>query len=195
MIIREAKASDEQAITKICFESRWVGRDSVEDPEIFALRWALYYLRYEREFCFVAEDDGEVIGYILSTADTERQEEGHLQKIAPIIKEKMASDHPDYSFYTTLMRKRETLGRLLDDYPAHLHINLTAGCRGRGVGTLLMQKMEKNMVKHGVKRIHLGVINSNVSAIGFYEKNGYKEIYRHILEEGKSWVLFMGKEL
>lgn len=195
MTIREAQPADEEAIIEICFESRRVGRDRVEDPEIFALRWALYYLRYEREFCFVAEEDGQVIGYILSTADTERQEEGHLKHIAPLIKEKMAPDHPDYDFYTTLMKKRDTLGSLLDEYPAHLHINLTARCRGKGVGTLLMKKMEENMVKHGVKRIHLGVINTNLSAIGFYEKKGYQEIYRHTLEEGKSWVLFMGKTL
>lgn len=46
--------------------------------------------------------------------------------------------------------------------------------QGKGIGNLLIKSMIKHCVSNGMERLELEVANANVSAIRFYEKNGFK---------------------
>ncbi|KAJ5631476.1 uncharacterized protein N7484_011576 [Penicillium longicatenatum] len=52
-------------------------------------------------------------------------------------------------------------------------IHLAAAARGRGLGALLMSRMEEIGRSVGVKKAMLTVFKSNVNACRFYEKGGY----------------------
>ena len=57
--------------------------------------------------------------------------------------------------------------------------------RGRGIGYLAMEYLEKQIKLHGLKRIELGVFEFNTRAVKLYQRAGYKEITR--IEEFTYW--------
>lgn len=195
MNIRKATIKDEKAVIDICNDTKTYDINDTDDRELFALRWALYYIRYQTDFCYVAEDKEEVIGYVLCAPDTVDSENEYEEKIIPEIKNMIDKNNPKYEYYTTILKTNEIIESYLEKYPAHLHINMTPKCQGKGVGTKLLKAMEENLVAHGIGGIHLGVMEDNSAAIRFYEKNGYVKFHKHFLGEGVGWDIFMGKTL
>lgn len=62
--------------------------------------------------------------------------------------------------------------------------------RGKGLGLLAMQFLEKEIESHGLRRLELGVFEFNTNAIKLYQKAGYKEIGRipdFTYWQGKLW--------
>lgn len=53
-----------------------------------------------------------------------------------------------------------------------------ASARGKGVGVIAMDYLEKQIYAEGLKRIELGVFSFNTPAIKLYKKLGYTEIGR-----------------
>lgn len=49
-------------------------------------------------------------------------------------------------------------------------MTVTPDCRGRGLGARIIAELERELVSRGVRHIHL---HARVSAVGFYEKQGY----------------------
>ena len=178
MIIREALLTDDKFLEKICLETSSDTLVTKEDRGIFTYRWVINYLQNYTTYCFVSVEDGDISGYIVSTPNTKKQEELYEEKSN-----------------IKIVYSREVLGNILLDYPAHLHINLTSKARGKGVGSMLIKSMEKNLISNGVTGVHLGVMSDNESAIGFYKKNGFKVLKKQILDSDTVSVLFMGKIL
>ena len=81
---------------------------------------------------------------------------------------------------------------LYKDFPAHLHINLTAESRGLGIGSLLLQTIEFSLKKIGIDGLHLITTPSAPNRI-FYQKNGYN--IEHAVSFKGSDCLFMGKKI
>ncbi len=81
---------------------------------------------------------------------------------------------------------------LYGQYPAHLHINLTASARGRGVGSALIAELENRLVREGVPGLHL-VTSSTARNRSFYLRNGFEKTVAR--GEGPVQALFMGKRL
>ena len=63
-------------------------------------------------------------------------------------------------------------------------IYVLAECKGKGIGSLLMQIAEEEASKANCKRIWLGVWEHNDDAIAFYTKKGYKRFSEHIFMYG-----------
>jgi RimJ/RimL family protein N-acetyltransferase len=62
--------------------------------------------------------------------------------------------------------------------------------RGKGIGHLALQYVEKEIHAHGLQRIELGVFEFNTNAIKLYERMGYQEIGRipnFTFWQGKLW--------
>ncbi|MBB6452385.1 RimJ/RimL family protein N-acetyltransferase [Salirhabdus euzebyi] len=63
--------------------------------------------------------------------------------------------------------------------------------RGKGIGYVAIQYLEKQIQKQGLKRIELGVFEFNKNAVKLYQKLGYKEIGRienFTFWQGKKWA-------
>jgi GNAT superfamily N-acetyltransferase len=74
---------------------------------------------------------------------------------------------------------------MLNNYPAHLHINLLPDYQRKGYGTKLMNVFLGFMSEEGVKGVHLGMVADNVNAEQFYYRSGFQRV-TDVLDGGKS---------
>lgn len=194
VIIRKYTPEDRNSIIDICYETRDKSLINLKNRKLFALRWALCYTDFFPDYAFVAEESGEVIGYILSTPDTLLQEKYHTQRIIPRIKEHLSSNNEQYHLFTGFIPLTQMAGNILEEYPAHLHINLTSQCRHKGIGSKLIETMEENLRNRGIKGIHLGVMKENNNAVNFYYKHNFKLLTEYDFGKGNIGY-FMGKKI
>ncbi|MCG3252416.1 MAG: GNAT family N-acetyltransferase [Candidatus Heimdallarchaeota archaeon] len=179
--IRKLEKKDEEALIDICFVTGDPFlKKNFPNSYLFALFWCLYYVWYEESNCFVAFDvkTKKVVGYILSTLNTEKQEGDFKQKMTPLIKQKMKdlkmrsirARLVTYFIVNRPQSKRRK--RFLKEYPAHLHIDILPAFQRQGIGHRLMNALEKNLKEKGVRGFHLEVGTKNELGISFYEKYG-----------------------
>jgi ribosomal protein S18 acetylase RimI-like enzyme len=212
VIIRKYRASDRAAVRSICYDTGLMG-DPI-DPyfgclELFADYWMNYYTDYEPESAFIAEADGEVVGYLVGCKSTAIQQEAQNKRILPRIRRKLFSfgykvDGRFFGFmyrYLRSMWRHEVVEEPVADYPAHLHMNLKNGFRSQGIGSLLMRIFLEYLKSNGIGGIHLGTTSYNKLAVPFYRKWGFREVSQHPLTmyEGiipeKVTVLFFVRKL
>ena len=62
-------------------------------------------------------------------------------------------------------------------YPAHLHINLRADLRGKGLGSRLIESFIADAAAAGCPGVHI-VTGANLRNVGFYLQNGFGEVKR-----------------
>ena len=53
------------------------------------------------------------------------------------------------------------------------HFYLLPECRGRGLGQVAMEFVDRQVRAMGARRIELLVLRKNIAAVGLYRKNGY----------------------
>ena len=75
--------------------------------------------------------------------------------------------------------------RLLEGYPAHLHVDILPEWQGRGWGRKLMDVLVEELRGRGVRGVHLGMAGDNVAAGRFYEAIGF-ERFGEVMDGGKS---------
>ena len=163
------------------------------DVKLFGYLFCLYYLRYEPQDCFVAEDESSqrVIGYILGTPNTIKQEIAFGIKMGGRIALRLlfytSWRYPES--FTAVMHfvkhadLRTGIKGFNKIFPAHLHINILPEYQKSGLGSKLLKAFENEMINRAVKGIHLRTSNKNYKAFSFYLKNSYIVIY-----EGKGSV-------
>jgi ribosomal protein S18 acetylase RimI-like enzyme len=195
--IRTASPADEQEIINICH----LTGDTNIDPYLLALRWCLDYLWHEPENCFVAanRDTGKIAGYIVGTLDSRWQEQRLTQVMLPRIKAHWRGLRPKtlalWRGYLTIRGSfRNPAGKIIAEYPAHLHINTHPDHQRAGIGGRLIQAYEQNLIQQSVKGYHLGVGGENQVGIAFYEKQGLSRL-GHYPGFGKPSVIFYGRKL
>ena len=64
----------------------------------------------------------------------------------------------------------------LDDYPAHLHIDLMPAASGAGLGRKLIGRLRSELADVGVPGVFAALDAENVTARGFYERIGFAEL-------------------
>ena len=64
----------------------------------------------------------------------------------------------------------------VDDYPAHLHIDLLPAAQGQGWGTKLIGRLRSELADVGVPGVFASLDAENVTAPGFYDKIGFTEL-------------------
>lgn len=193
VIIRKYQPQDRKAVINICWKTGYMGEEAeghFDDPYLFGLLFCVYYLDYEPENCFVAEDEnnGKIVGYILSSFDSKKQEEHYRKRMIPKILRR--------AFLYTIWRHPKTLRTLWhfknseeslsplpnekefnSSYPAHLHIDILKEYQRQGIGTQLIQTLESHLHSHNIKGVHIGTGDKNFKAVPFYYKMGYSLIY------------------
>lgn len=191
-IIRKYKPEDRDAVRKICYDTGLMG-DPI-DPyfgclDLYADYWMNYYTDHEPESAFVAELNGEVVGYLVGCKETSIQEKTHRKVILPKIRKKLFTlgykvDRRFFRFLWWEIRsawKGDREDPPLDDYPAHLHMNLAEGYRSMGIGSKLMSIYLDYLRDNDIPGLHLATTTRNRLAIPFYQKWGFKATTRHPL--------------
>lgn len=136
----------------------------------FRERWLGRFLDRWPELAHVAVGPaGTIIGYIVGAHDDPAR----------------SADFADIGFY-------EHLAAVTPDYPAHLHINLTADARGLGIGSALIDAFVDDARGAGLAGVHL-VTGRHSRNRSFYARNGFVEIAG--LDWGGTAIVMLGRRL
>ncbi|WP_353813332.1 GNAT family N-acetyltransferase [Agromyces sp. SYSU T00266] len=187
-VVRRYRPADRDAVAEVCLRTGAAGGDATgaySDDSLMPEVYALPYVEYAPDLAFVVELDGRVGGYVLGIADTEDFIDWYAREWAPGFRERHPAGAPP-----TARRPAYTEAQLvadgadpermripeLDDYPAHLHIDLLPELQGRGLGRRLIDALRAALAERGAPALHLGIDAANVGARAFYERLGFHEL-------------------
>lgn len=168
--IRPAEANDIKDIEYICRMTAGPDSRAIEAVGAkIALTYSTYYARAERETCFVLDEGGKAVGYILCAPDYKKFVKGYRKnEVRQLWK----------------MDKRQSLTAYLlplgylpfkKNYPAHLHIDILDDYQGKGYGSQLMDALLKKLKEIKVPGVMLIVDKENEGAQRFYKRAGFVE--------------------
>lgn len=141
-----------------------------------------YYTDCAPQHSWVAEQDGQVSGYVLGCQDSRRYRRVMARRIIPqaivaAIGRGLLCSPDAWRFavagVATVWRGGVACRIPLAAYPAHLHINLRQGCRGRGLGRQLVEAFTTALTQAGVSGVHALVRGDNPPACAFFERQGF----------------------
>ena len=168
MIIRPYKDSDLEGVKKVCHETTIKGFENKQT--LITTLYVNYYVEKEPEHCFVlADDEDNVVGYILCAADYMKYREIWFKEYAPLIKKKYPIE--------VLSKKLELMffKKVIKTCPAHLHIDIIEPYQKGGWGKKLINTLLEKLKSDGVPGIFLATYHKNKNARGFYEHLGFKK--------------------
>lgn len=190
ILTRFYQPPDRPAVRRICCDTADKG-EPVErffkDREIFADILTRYYTDVEPESLWVAQADGQVVGYLTGCRDTRRYWRFMSWRIVPaaLLRALGRGTFLQRQTWQTLWAGAKTLlagglqeGVPLKEYPSHLHINVKKEFRGRDLGRRLMNEFIGEMKKRGSQGVHLVTREDNLSARRFFEQFGFRELAR-----------------
>jgi len=184
--IRPFAARDRPAVRRLSCETAFLdlsrGRIFADD-EVLADVLTLYFTDHEPGSCFVAEDNAEVIGYLIGAKDVRAMRWGARLLPGLFVKmwrRKTFLSKTNLRFLSLGLRSLlmgEFVGRnVADDFPATLHINIDGRCRRLGVGRGLIEAYLDLLRRARVKGVHLSTLSPD--ARSFFLKMGFVELYR-----------------
>ncbi len=184
--VRKMKPGDKESIRQICCETGFGGKHIevvFSDEAMFADMVTLYYTDYEPQSAFVARFEGETVGYLTGCLDTRSYNRVMKSKIVPrillnVIRRQYCLNKKNRRYLkeviSHLLKGKTNLP--LENYPAHLHINIRDGFRGFGIGRELISRYLVYLSDNNIKGVHLVTTSLHQDSLSFYEKLGF-EIY------------------
>lgn len=146
-----------------------------------------YYTDFEPESSWVAEVSGRVAGYLNGCRDSRTWSRQMAWRIVPtalmIAFCRGLVLRPEIQRLLRLNWQEQATRRLgdapwLKEYPAHLHVNVSSGARGRGLGTGLIAKFLETLCLSGVPGVHVSVRADNGPGLVFFQSHGFEEFAR-----------------
>ncbi|NDJ78395.1 MAG: GNAT family N-acetyltransferase [Chloroflexi bacterium] len=186
--IRPFSPPDANAVYQIGADTARYG-DPVElilnDRRLFIDIFMRPYLTHYPETCWVAEVDGQVVGYLTGCPDTASYEPLFRRAVL-----RAARDVALFRYRIGWRTARAAVGFMrevlahpptpnLEQYPAHLHVNLAAPYRGQGAGRCLMLAYLDHLRDQGIPGAHLNTSDQNTVAVHLYEKLGFTVLHRY----------------
>jgi ribosomal protein S18 acetylase RimI-like enzyme len=184
-IIRKYRPEDREAVREISWNTADQGRTVdlyFHDHEAVADLLTQSYTDCEPEALWVAECDGAVVGYLTGCLNTPHCNRRIVWRIGPravarAIGRGALWRGETWRLLAALVRT-VLLGGIpkvdFDKYPAHLHINLRQGFRGRGLGRRLIEHFRGQVRELGLPGIHLVAWGDNQGGRRFFEAMGFR---------------------
>lgn len=179
MSIRPVTAADAEALARICLLTGDYGADATGvfgDDRALADVFAIPYLHGPGGFGLVWDHGEGPLGYVVGTSDTrafQRWFVNHWWPSLPPREPRVAGDR--WLLSTAADPERMLIDRL-EDFPAHLHIDLLAPAQGRGVGRKLIDAACVLLAERGVPGVHATAGTANAGALAFYPRVAFREI-------------------
>ena len=143
------------------------------------------------DWTFVAETADRLVGYLTGCPDTAAFERARALRVTlPLLARVAAGRYAWTEDTRRFVRRAFGLARLPEDrfpprlradYPAHLHMNVAAGFRGRGIGAGLLTRYLEALREHGVSGVHLFC---GPGPLRFYQRHGFAEVGHLDLQGG-----------
>ena len=203
-VVRAARPGDEPGAYQVCLKTGDYGRDGEsfyrEDPDALGRIFVGPYLAFEPGLSLLLEDGLGVCGYALGAFDSRsfyaRYEAEWRPKLCAQFPEPPGNPaqwtrtqqahswyhHPDYYCPEPYA-----------SHPSHLHIDLLPRAQGRGLGRRMLEQVMDKLRQRGSPGAHLAVSTLNISAFGFYQRLGFREMIR--VGSQSDGAIYMGKSL
>jgi ribosomal protein S18 acetylase RimI-like enzyme len=193
MEIRRYQPADRDECYDVCVKSGLAGADAsgaYSDDRLIPDIFCGPYLDLEPECAFVVTDGARVVGYTIATADTRGFVARVEAEVLPGFTRRHGSPWPDRgndgagADADAAQREMTDLGlhpeRMLipevDDYPAHLHIDLLPSAQGQGMGRRLIDTLLEELTDRGARGVHLEMDGANTGAGAFYSRLGFTRL-------------------
>jgi ribosomal protein S18 acetylase RimI-like enzyme len=191
IFIRPYQEPDQAAVFQIAADTAFFGEPVeafMEDRNLFNDSFTRYYTMFEAPFSWVAEGPDGVIGFLLGCADTSLRTKRWTNQIIHYVlggvirgRYKIGRRTMGYALGNLAgYAMGDVPGVDLEEYPAHLHINMQAGSRGSGGGMRLMEAYLEQLRGQSVRGVQLETTNMNVAACYLYEKVGFRLLGAHV---------------
>lgn len=203
--IRLANSDDLNALYQITLKTGNSGRDASHlytDPKILGHIYSAPYLKFAPELAVVVERSNEVLGYCVGTSDTLNFEKQLETDWWPSLRQRYRKPEEgrrlDWSVEEhcrqIIHQPESTPKQIVNQFPAHLHMNLLPELQGMGVGPALLNFWFQQAHLLEVKAVHLGASASNQKAIQFWSNQGFENLagVTEVLSPDTVW---MGKSL
>ncbi len=179
--IRQYRPSDRAAVHDICIRTADAGDDataSYDDPNVLPNLFAHPYTHLDPGLTFVADDNGQAVGYVLGTPDTARFAQRFRTEWLPLVGDQYPAppgtpNTPDEVMAHLLHTPERMVQPALAAYPAHLHIDLLPDYQRSGHGRALIAAFLQAL--DGIP-LHIGMVTANHRARPFYDRLGFHEI-------------------
>jgi len=180
MQIRPYAADDRADVADVCVRTGDGGEDATglfsSDgllPDIYALP----YVDREPELAFVVDNGERVVGYILGAPDTRAFASWFSTEWWPSVADRYGrTSDSERAIVASAGNPERMLVAAVDDYPAHLHIDLLPEAQGHGLGRRLVETLAAALAARGVTGLHLVVGLDNTKAQAFYRRVGFTEL-------------------
>ena len=200
VVIRPYRTEDREAVREISWNTADQGRTVdlyFHDHKAVADILTQYYTDWEPQSLWVAECDRAVVGYLTGCMDTHRCNRVMVRKIGPKAVAEAIGRGALWRAETWRLAlafaRTALLGGApkvdLKKYPAHLHINLREGFRGRGLGRQLIEHFRRQVQEQGLPGIHLVAWGENECGRRFFEVMGFRLLRQQplVLPEGRGF--------
>ena len=181
--IRPYHTTDLSSLYRICLLTGHNGVDAtphLKDPDLAGHLFAAPYAVFEPELCFVLTLNYYPCGYILGTAESSSFYKKCEKKWFSELRNRyLLPDKEERSLDANFIRylhQNHFAIEGLEDYPAHLHIDILPVAQSKGYGRKLIEVFLNRLQSQGIKGVHLIVSKKNQNAIGFYKQIGFNEI-------------------
>ncbi|PRX03315.1 UNVERIFIED_ORG: acetyltransferase (GNAT) family protein [Actinomadura viridilutea] len=183
-VIRPYRPGDRAAVYDVCVRTAHLGGDSrhiYPDPDLMPSIFAGPYLHLEPDLAFVLDNGERAVGYILGTADTAAFVEAFRASWLPTLVDRFPlpdgpPSTPSEEMIDLMHHPERMLVPEVEDYPAHLHIDLLPAYQRQGHGRALMRTFLDALRRKGVANVHLAMVTANTPARAFYDRLGFHEI-------------------
>ena len=178
--IRLYRPADRADVYNVCVRTAAAGGDatgiySSDDlmPDVFAGP----YLAFQPDLAFVVDVGDRVAGYVIAAADTRAFAERVRQEWVPTFASKYPEPSPtDAPIVAMGVDPERMLVPEVDEYPAHLHIDLLPELQGQGCGRALIDTLRAELARRGIPGLHLTMDPANLPARAFYDRLGFVEL-------------------
>jgi GNAT superfamily N-acetyltransferase len=205
--IRPYRDTDLEAVYDVCVRTADAGRDArgkYQSDDLMPDLFAGPYVFLEPDFAFVLDDGQRAVGYVIGTPDTAAFARAYRARWIPRLAGRYAPPipgppgpdppaSPDGEMIALHYRPERLLWPGLDQYPAHLHIDLLPPFQGAGHGRAMMETFYAVARRAGAAGVHVTVGQAHTRAIGFYRRLGFRPL--EVAEPGENTVVYLGRRL
>lgn len=167
--IRKYEETDFENVEYVCLHCD-DDEDDAETQEFVLHFFCDYYLEQEPQNCFVLDDGGRAVGYVLCAADFDAFKPVFFGQYVPLCKN-LGEYRMKWAMGSIALQEE-----FKDEYPAHLHIDLLPPYQRQGWGGRLLQTLFDHLRESGCPGVMLTTGVDNTNATAFYEKHGLKKL-------------------
>ena len=191
------------AVFRIAADTAYFGHPVeayLEDRRLFCDFFYRYYTDYEMEHSWVAITGQEVIGFLMGCTDTAAWQRQWLRKILPstlgwVLRGRYRLGRRTWQYAAGLVKaaiNQEFVHCSLEEYPAHLHVNIAEKGRGLGIGRKLMDTYLGHLRQLEIPGVHLHTTSLNEAACRLYDRLGFE-----LLDSRRTglWQSFLEQEV